>query len=357
MESWAGRLAISGIGLVTPVGLSAPASLTALRAGISRIAALPSFQVANAKGEPAPMLGAEVPKVPANRQGPERLARMAEAAMREAVAQARVPRALRDQRYGLFLGTPAANPAGRILAYGPGLAEHLRQVLADLGGSGAVCLCETGRAAALHALRVAARELTREDRPLDLAIVGGVDSLIAARTLTFLQANGRLREGRKSSGILPGEGAAFLVLEKSENAARRGVAVLATLETCAGELDPTPFGKPNKAVALTKVFRGVAPTVAEPRPLLISDLNGERPRAFEWMFASSRASFYHGGMPHWLSSESIGDCGAASGAVNCCWAVGALGRGYAPAREAVVWGASDEGAREAVVIKSATGVN
>jgi len=303
------------------------------------------------------MLGAEVPTIPANRQGPERLVRMAEAAMREAIALARAPRCRKDQRYGLFLGTPAANPAGRILPYGPGLAQHLGQVLVDLVGNVSLRLCETGRASALQALRLAAQELAREEKPIDLAIVGGVDSLVATRTLTFLQANGRLREGRKSSGVLPGEGAGFLVIEKIETATRRGVIVLATLETCAGELDSTPFGKPNKAAALTKVFRGIAPKVVEPRPLLISDLNGERPRAFEWMFASSRAPFYHGGMPHWLSSESIGDSGAASGAVNCCWAVGALGRGYAPSREAVIWGASDEGAREAVVIKSAAGAS
>lgn len=357
METWSGRLAITGIGLVTPVGLSAPASLTALRAGISRIAALSYFQVPNAKDEPEPMLGAEVPRVPANRQGPERLARMAEAAMREAIAMARPPRCTGETRSGLFLGTPAANPSGRILPYGPGLAGHLGGLLAELVGNSSVRLCETGRASALQAMRLAARELTREDRPLDLAIVGGVDSLIATRTLTFLQSNGRLREGRKSTGILPGEGAGFLVLEKVESATRRGATGLATIETCVGELDLTPFGKPNKAAALTKVLRGVAPKVAEPRPLLISDLNGERPRAFEWMFASSRSPFYHGGMPHWLSSESIGDSGAASGAVNCCWAVGALGRGYAPAREVIVWGASDEGPREAVVIKSSTGAS
>src|SRR5262249_12149997 len=104
---------------------------------------------------------------------------------------------------------------------------------------------------------------------------------------------------------------------------------------------------------LGRVFRAVAPNVTDLDLLIISDLNGERQRAYEWMFASVRAPFYHHTTPHWLPSQSIGDAGAVSGAVNCAWAVTALRRGYAQVNEALVWGASDEGAREAIVFKRA----
>lgn len=352
LNSWSGRLAVTGIGLVTPVGLDAPASVAALRASISRIGDLPGFQVANAAGEPEPVTGAAVPMVPGNRQGPERLLRLAGYALQEAVAQARLPR---SARCALFVGTAAPHPAGRMLPYGALLSRSLGDLLSSLAGSGNVRLFETGRASVLQAFRTAALELGANNA-WDTVIVGGVDSLISVRTLSHLQATRRLREGRKSSGILPGEAAGFLVLERPESAARRHAAVLAVMEAAAGGLDSTPPEKPNRAVVLGRVFRAVAQQVAEPRPLLISDLNGERQRAYEWMFASVRAPFYHSGMRHWLPAECIGDAGAASGAVTSAWAVDALHRSYARENEAVVWGSSDEGPREAMVFKRFHGV-
>ena len=353
VDSWSGRLAVTGLGMVTPVGLSAPASLAALRARISRIGDLPWFEVPDAGGEPQPATGAEVPIIPANRQGPARLLRLAENALREAVADASL---VRRQRCALFLGTASPLPAGRLLPYARVLSEELGAVLVDLVGAATVHLVETGRAAALQAIRLAARALTAENAP-EVAIVGGVDSLISPLTLRFLKASGRLREGAKSTGVLPGEGAGLLVLETLENATRRGGTVLAFLEATAGGMDPTPPEKPTRAVVLGRVLRAVAATVSEPGPLIISDLNGERQRAYEWMFAACRAPFYHGGMAHWRPSESIGDAGAASGAVASAWAVAALRKDHAGSDQVVVWGASDEGAREALVLRRANGRN
>ena len=350
--TWNGRLAVTGIGLVTPVGLNAPASLAALRAGISRIGDLPGFLVPNASGDLEPATGAQIPTVPANRRGPERLLRLARHALAEAVAQARLPR---SPRCALFLGTAAPNPAGRLLPYGPLLLRGLGGVLSALVGSSDVRLVETGRASVLQAFRMAAQEMAGENPP-DAVIVGGVDSLISPRSLSFLSATKRLREGRRSTGILPGEGAGFLVLETPEAAARRHATVWTVVEAAAGGVDSTPPEKPNRALVLGRVFRAVAGNIAKARPLIISDLNGERSRAYEWMFASTRAPFFHSGMEHWLPSESIGDAGAACGAVTSVWAVDALQKSYCGAHEAVVWGSSDEGPREAIVIKRSHGV-
>jgi 3-oxoacyl-[acyl-carrier-protein] synthase I len=349
--TWRGKLAVTGVGSVTPVGLTAPSSTAAMRAGISRIGDLPGFTVPNAKGEPQPATGAQVPTVPGNRQGPARLLRLAEQALREAVTDARLSQ---KQRCALFVGTPGPNPARRTLSYTSVLLQGLEGALAGMVGAARVHLFETGRASALQALRMAANALTTENPP-DAVIVGGVDSLISSLTLSFLQSKGRLREGKKSTGILPGEGAGFLVLETLERAARRGATILATVEAAAGGVDMTPADKPNRAVVLGRVLRSVADKLTDPAMLIISDLNGERHRAYEWMFASTRAPFYHSGTPHWLPSESIGDAGAATGAIDSVWAVTALRRGYAGGSEALVWGASDEGPREALVFKRATG--
>jgi 3-oxoacyl-[acyl-carrier-protein] synthase-1 len=95
----------------------------------------------------------------------------------------------------------------------------------------------------------------------------------------------------------------------------------------------------------------------DPRPLVVSDLNGERHRAHEWMFAEARALRYEGLLREWTPAEGIGDAGAAMGGV--CVGVGAiaLARGYARAAEVLVWGASDEGAREATLLCAAPGAS
>lgn len=351
IRTWAGRLAITGLGMVTPVGLSAASSGAAMRAGISRIGDLPWFLVPSADGGSQPVTGAEVPLVSGNRQGPARLLRLAEHALKEAVSDARLSP---NHRCELFLGTAGANPGGRVLPYGPVLLEGMKTMLSGLAGLARIQLFETGRASALQAFRMAAEALTRASPP-DACIVGGLDSMISPLTLGFLQSNGRLREGRKSTGVLPGEGAAFLVLETPENAKRRGAGILATAVAAAGGVDSTPAGKPNRAEVLGRVFRAVAGQVSDRDLLIVSDLNGERQRAYEWMFASTRAPFYHSTMPHWLPAESIGDTGAAAGMIDSVWAVTAFRRGYACASDVLVWGASDEGAREAVVFKRATG--
>jgi 3-oxoacyl-[acyl-carrier-protein] synthase-1 len=346
---WTGRLAITGLGVVTPVGLSTSASVAALRARISSIGDLPWYEIPSASGELKPITGAQVPIVPGNRQGPARLVRLAEHALKEVLTGDDLKPPL---RCGLFIGTAVPQPAGRILAQGELIRQALGETAAAVLRIESAVLFESGRAAGLHAIRMAVQELTKDDSPLDIAIAGGVDSLVSPRTLNFLQAAGRLRDGEKSTGILPGEGAGFLVLEKPENARRRGASILATIEAAAGAVEATPFGKPTRAVALGHVLRAVAAKVADPLPLILSDLNGERQWAYEWMFAGCRAPYYHGGMPHWRLSESIGDAGAASGAVASAWAVDALRRGYARSSQAVVWGASDEGLREAIVFKT-----
>jgi hypothetical protein len=54
-------VAITGIGAVTPVGLSARATATALRAGISRIGPVMSSQVDGEAGATLPATGGRAP--------------------------------------------------------------------------------------------------------------------------------------------------------------------------------------------------------------------------------------------------------------------------------------------------------
>jgi 3-oxoacyl-[acyl-carrier-protein] synthase-1 len=129
--------------------------------------------------------------------------------------------------------------------------------------------------------------------------------------------------------------------------------VRAWLTAAAGALDETPPRQPSKATALTAVLREVGSQLRVPTPLVVSDLNGERARAFEWMTAFVRGAIPHqSDFRHWNPAESVGDSGAASGAIACVWAATALERGYAREGQALVWGSSDEGAREALLLEA-----
>ncbi|MBI5557773.1 MAG: hypothetical protein HY885_09055 [Deltaproteobacteria bacterium] len=348
---WKGALGVTGCGMVSPVGLSAPASLAAMRAGVTRITELPGGLAGGGDAAPEPLAGGQVPVIPAGRQGVARLVRLACAALQEAVADAGLARM---EQYGVFLGGPVEKQGGRLLDYAPSLSQGLSGSLPPCFGNAPVFLFQNGRAAALLALRAAAQALS-EGR-VQVALVGGVDSWVNPLALKHLADTGRLRGNGKSSGILPGEGAAFFCLERLEHARDRKAAVRAELHAAVGARDETPFGAPCKAVVLSRILKQIWPAQREVGPLIISDLNGERHRHFEWMLAASRSlKFKEDTLRHWHPAEYIGDSGAASGALCCAWAATALSRGYACTDGVIVWGGSDEGEREAVLFVSPGG--
>jgi 3-oxoacyl-[acyl-carrier-protein] synthase-1 len=182
VSTWFGSAAVTGLGLVTPVGLDAPASIAALRAGISRIGEIPWYEIEDANGEAIPITGGVVPIVPGNRRGPERIIRLVHAALAEAAASARLAN---PSRCRVYLGLPAPGFGGRILdpiePIRNGIGTHLPQ---ELKGT-EVRLVTAGRAAALSALREALLALARGE--VDIALAGGADSLLSPVILSWLE--------------------------------------------------------------------------------------------------------------------------------------------------------------------------
>ncbi len=364
----AADLAITGIGAITPVGLSAPATCAALRAGIARMKELPGFRVEGEafatvpavggrvptewlSGGPAPWewpgherFGAEAPPPPETRVPPDhrRLAELAALAAREAFEEAGAG-SRRPARLGLYAGLPDGEAAPPVLGDLPAaLGCRLDPVVPFAAG----------RAAALLALQRAAEDLAAGRA--DAALVVGVDSLIRAPVLARLYREGLLRCPSCPEGVIPGEGAAALFLEKEGRAAARGARPRAALLSAAVAEEATAgTDRVNQAAGLTAALREAAADAGglSAPPLVVCDLNGDRYRALEWGMASIRTlGALHGEMPLWHPADCTGDPGAASGAVNLVWAVTAFGRGYAQRDRAVVFGASDGRPRAAAVL-------
>lgn len=348
---WRGQLAITGLGLVTPVGLTAEAATAALRAGVSRLSRIESFEIEVDEGVYEAVVGAEVPHLTRGSLGSDRLFRMLKPAFAEVIQDARLNP---DTRLGVYLGTAGKSPAGRVLNYGPATQQTLLDAVPDGFQIVHAKIVPSGRASVLQAIRTATAAF--EQNLIDVAIIGAVDSWVTPRALSWLRANGKLAEFPRRTGTMPGEAAGLIALESPERAAQRSAHIYANIVASAGRHESVKWGDPTNAIALSQAVQSVVGDVNESKAVVISDLNGERYRALEWVMAQSKAMWYYRSMSHWNPADCIGDTGAAAGAVMLAWAAWALRKGYTGVENILVWGASDEGAREAAILKATDGM-
>jgi 3-oxoacyl-[acyl-carrier-protein] synthase-1 len=94
------------------------------------------------------------------------------------------------------------------------LADHLRETHPALAQA-EIRFAETDAGATVQLARCV-EELHRGE--WDAVLFGGVDSLIGRETIMSLAIRGRCCTDKNPDGILPGEGAAYLLLEKPEKA-------------------------------------------------------------------------------------------------------------------------------------------
>lgn len=361
-------IVLTGLGAVSPVGLSAPATCAALRAGIARLGEIETHAVEGPQLEPRPATGGRVPtewlagepeaeEWPGHERfgsprpplgthlvasGAARLVELARVAAREAWEQAGL--AVAATRVTLYLGVDERDDA--------------EAVARELGPLAASLVAErTGRAAALTALDRAARDLAAGR--IECALVGGVDSLVRAEILEALDRAGRLRQAGRPGGVTPGEGAGFVVVERERSARARGAnPIVRVLGTAVAEEPTAGTDEPNRGEGLTRALRAAreAAGALEAKPLVVCDLDGDRYRALEWSYAELRVlGDLPGGAEVWHHADCVGDAGAAHNALGLVWAATALERGYARRAAALVWGASAGKTRAAAVLGAMRG--
>ena len=287
---------VTGLGAVSPLGLTAPDTWRALVAGRSGIGTITHF---DASGLPVRIAG-EVrgfdPEALLGRKRVRRSARfsqLAVAAAREAVADAGLDLAAGAERVGVIVNSAvAAVPESEasvatLLRDGPQevspyyvpstiLNMPACEVAIDLGVHGPVSAsalaCASGNAALLEARRLI---LAGE---ADAVVAGGTDAGISAVMFAGLANMGPLSERNDDpagasrpfdadrDGFVFGEGAVLLVVESAEHARARGARVYGTVEGGALTADafhmsaPEPSGAhAARALELALERTGTAP--------------------------------------------------------------------------------------------------
>lgn len=341
-----GSVVVVGVGARTAVGMTAPATAAAVRAGVAGFADHP-FAVDTAGNAMvvavAPYLGPDV-------TGAARLAELAGPAAVEAVAP------LASSSGGkwslpVFVGLPADRP-GRPKDSAAVTTDRLRRELAAVGMRvGKLAAIEAGHAAGAMAVQAACEAI--RSGAAEFALAGGVDSYAEPETLEWLEANDQLHSaglGNNPYGLVPGEAAGFVLLGSGAAAGRSHLP--ATLELLTAQTTREAKLIKTDAVCLgeglTALFRALAAGLPQGARVdhLYCDMNGEPYRADEFGFATIRAGgLFKDPSEFTAPADCWGDVGATAGPLFVVLAEAAARKRYAPGPLAGAFTSSESGER------------
>ncbi len=207
-----------------------------------------------------------------------------------------------------------------------------------------------GRAGALTVLEMAFEYLSFDGN--HFVVVGGVDSFHDFQVMQYFYDRYRVLRPGAFEGIIPGEGAGFLLLvspnapeDIRQNLSRRVSRPATSFEQ--GHL----MGEGTyTAEALSQSFDGVLNSLRTPIEFIYSSENGEMHYAKELSIALMRNQDRLGaGVQVQRPAEFLGDTGAAHGAI----ALALTSKQLSASKSAVVYCSSDSGTRAAVLVEAA----
>jgi 3-oxoacyl-[acyl-carrier-protein] synthase-1 len=346
------ELAIFGLGMCTPLGLSARFTQMEMAAGTVRFF---ETDVLDNAGEPvrASILTLLEPGLSRT----ERMTSLAVTALQEAM---RDTASLGIKRLPLLLALPEP---------GSGSPFYPKLLLEELEGAAAPvqldvfegALFSEGRAGFFRALAEASRLL--KSRKATWVLVGGVDSMCDRDSLAHHALAGRTLGSSTRDGIVPGEGAGFFLLTSTVPEGHREETAPISVVCCALSLEPNAFlqQKPNLAEGLTDIFRQFRnhPAAGTRRvDHVLSCQTGETFWAQEFNYAYLRnAPLMPEPLRVSLVSESLGDIGAAAGAIQFGSALHQLKRlkpVHAEAARVLIYGCADAGHVGACILEEGT---
>jgi 3-oxoacyl-[acyl-carrier-protein] synthase-1 len=350
------ELVVTGIGMVTAVGFSAAETAASVRARLTRFAEIESVSRFLQEDDPEPTpddpvvaSGGVVPGLDEGLPREERCFQLGEHALRAALEQAGLT-PNHPSRVALLLALPSL-PPGTAGESKPSVAARLAGCFPDRFV--AVKPFVLGHAGALEALAAAAQLL--QERRADVCLVGGIDSWIDRDLLYSVNAARRLKHSKSMEGFIPGEAAAFVVIETAAHAAGRRQPVLGKIAglALAQETALQSSEEPCLGLGLSEAILAAAGSKfnTDRIDLIVCDLNGEVYRSEEWAAALPKCvTVSPKEFKLWHPADCMGDVGAAAAAVNLSVALLGLQTGATRRQEALVFASSEAGLRGAVLL-------
>jgi hypothetical protein len=205
-------------------------------------------------------------------------------------------------------------------------------------------------------LRHACEKLERGE--LERVVIGAVDSLIEPDHVEACHRLGCLKSPSSSGGLIPGEMAAFLLLEKQADALKNGrlhwsvQGVAQSKEPFNRLSDDPPLGR-ALSTSIIQTVRACGANAGSVG-LLIGDLNGDPYRAADWGNAVVRlkAEF------PWFDSQVLnpaagfGDAGSVNSAAAACVALHGYQRRWIKSDQVLVFASNDDGIRGSFCLRN-----
>lgn len=351
---------ITGIGVVAPTGIGKSTHWQAVLAGKSGIGQITRFDPTK---YPVKVAG-EVPGYTAKGRVPGRLipqtdhwTHMGLTAAEDALADAEVdPAALPEFEMAVVTASSSGgtefgqNEIQRLWASGPQFvgayqsiawfyAATTGQISIRHGMRGPCGVISCEQAGGLDTLGQARRLLAGDIR---LVVAGGTDASLCPYGLSAQLSTGRLSErddptgaylpfDADASGYVPGEGGAILIVERADEAARRGVPVYGSVLGYAATFDPPP-GSPRPPGLRRAIEQALADASLAPGDIdvVFADANGN-PAADLAEAEALSAVFGPRGVPVTAPKTLTGRLYGGGAALDVATALLAMGEGVIPA--------------------------
>lgn len=331
--------------MVCPVGLNADAACAAMRAGIANFMELP---YRDNRGEP--IIGAMVPGLDGELLFPDRLLELLTAALQDCIEKSPD---LNWDTVPLLVGLPERErPMGNAAALESLIAKTEEALDVRFHPRHSRTL-SSGHVAGFEALRIS-RDLLK-DPNIPACLVCGSDSYVNAGSLLWLDQHWRLKTDENSDGVIPGEAAAAVLVERPSPPGKHAVVEVAGLGfgfEPAGVLVEEPLLGLGLAEAVQTALTEAALGLHE-IDFRFSDLTGESYGFKEQTLVVGRLlRARREAIPLWHCGDRIGDTGAAAGICQIVYASQMLASGLLLGETVLAHGSGLAGNRAAAILRA-----
>jgi 3-oxoacyl-[acyl-carrier-protein] synthase-1 len=305
------------------VGLNAAAACAAMRAGVAKFDELVYLD-----NQREPIIGAAVPVLSPNITSDQRLIELLVLALTDCLQEGT---SYPLETVPLIVGLAEPERPG----VRPGLIDRIiSQIQERLQVRFHQQLTQAipqGHTAGFEALKIARRLFQTSE--ISACLICGVDSYINARSLLWLDQHSRLKTDQNSDGVIPGEAAAAVLIQRQASPGSR-VMVKVTGLGFGHELVNVSSDGPLLGLGLTEATRAAftdAGIQMHEIDFRLSDVTGESYGFKEQSLALARLlRVRREEFPIWHYADSIGDTGAAAGVCQLVIAFQAFLKHYSP---------------------------